>query len=288
MSKNDITDYEDNLEEDSEDYKPMSFKEWCWDVFISWGPAILAVFFVRSFIAEPFRIPSGSMVPTLEIGDHILVTKYSYGFKIPLTRIPIGTPSLPERGDVIVFVKPGQGEDSLVKQFDLPFPPFTTIDFVKRVVGLPGDKIQVRNNRLIVNGVEQKKSSENSNFNFINQNCYSEKNHQYTEYFGDKDHMVLNAYSGGILSNFPQLPRDSHILKLSANPASTTEVVVPEGHVFVMGDNRDNSSDSRAWGFVPVENIKGKARTIWLSLDTCASNSVFGEMRGERFGISLD
>ena len=167
MTKIDLTDSEEEFAEDSEDYRPLSLKEWARDILISWGPAIFAVFFIRSVIAEPFRIPSGSMVPTLEIGDHILVTKYSYGFKIPLTRISIGEPGTPERGDVIVFVKPGQGEETFVKQFDFPFPPFATTDYVKRVAGLPGDTIKVVNNTLYVNGTAQIKTRVGS-YKFVN------------------------------------------------------------------------------------------------------------------------
>ena len=155
----DFNELDDFSEEDSEETEPMTFRDWLWDVFITWGPAIFAVLFLRSAVAEPFRIPSGSMVPTLAIGDHILVTKYSYGFRIPLTRIPITAPGVPDRGDVIVFVKPNPHQDDFVKNFDLPFPPFATQDFVKRVVGLPGDKIKVVNNVVYINGVAQEGSS---------------------------------------------------------------------------------------------------------------------------------
>lgn len=265
----DITDSEEEFEEDSEDYKPLSFRDWVKDIVISWGPAIFAVFFIRSVIAEPFRIPSGSMVPTLEIGDHILVTKYSYGFKIPLTRIPIGTPGTPERGDVVVFVKPGQGEDTFAKQFDLPFPPFATQDYVKRVVGLPGDKVKMVNNTLYVNGTAQLKTRVGA-YKFVNSRCYQTSTTKYSESFDGKEHEILN--NNGFSSTF----------------ADSEERTVPEGHIFVMGDNRDNSSDSRDWGFVPVKNIKGKARSVWLSLETCGTNSVFGDLRGDRFGVDLD
>ena len=272
MASIDITESEEEFEEDSEDYKPLSFGQWTRDILISWGPAIFAVFFIRSVIAEPFRIPSGSMVPTLEIGDHILVTKYSYGFKIPLTRIPIGTPEAPTRGDVVVFVKPGQGEETFVKKFDLPFPPFATVDYVKRVVGLPGDKVKMVNNTIYINGIAQIKTRVGSH-KFVNSKCYQTNTTKYSESFNGKEHSILNNNS------------------FTSPLADTKEETVPEGHIFVMGDNRDNSSDSRAWKelkFVPFENIKGKAQNIWLSLDTCGTNSVFGDLRGERFGIDLD
>ena len=264
----DFNELDDFSEEDSEVTEPMTLREWMWDVFVTWGPAIFAVLFLRSAIAEPFRIPSGSMVPTLAIGDHILVTKYSYGFRIPLTRIPIGTPDVPERGDVVVFVKPNATQDDFVKKFDLPFPPFATQDFVKRVIGIPGDKVKVVNNVIYLNGVVQEKKQEGP-FKFVNQSCHQTNTVEYTETVDGKDHAILNnARFGSRVGDYP-------------------ETTIPDGHVFVMGDNRDNSSDSRVWGFVPVQNIKGKARFIWLSLKTCGTNSVFGEVRGERFGIPI-
>ena len=264
----DFNELDDFSEEDSEETEPMTFKEWLWDILVTWGPAIFAVLFLRSAIAEPFRIPSGSMVPTLAIGDHILVTKYSYGFRIPLTRIPLGTLSSPERGDVIVFVKPNPFQDDFAKQFDLPFPPFATQDFVKRVVGLPGDTVKVDNNVIYVNGVAQERAQVGP-FKFVNQNCRETNTVEFTETMDGKPHAILNnSQFGSRIGNFP-------------------ETNIPDGHVFVMGDNRDNSSDSRVWGFVPLENIKGKARFIWLSLRTCGTSSVFGEVRGERFGIPI-
>ena len=157
----------------------------------------------------------------------------------------------------------------MAKQFDLPFPPFATQDYVKRVVGRPGDSVKVVNNTIFVNGIAQPKSKEGTH-KFVNQNCYQSNTTRFTEIFDGKEHSILNNSAfGGRLGNFD-------------------EVTVPENHVFVMGDNRDNSSDSRVWGFVPLQNIKGKARTIWLSLETCGTQSVFGEVRGERFGLSLD
>jgi len=265
----DFNELDDFSEEDSEETEPMTFREWLWDVFITWGPAIFAVLFLRSAIAEPFRIPSGSMVPTLAIGDHILVTKYSYGLRIPLTRIPLVEPSIPERGDVIVFVKPNPSQDDFVKKFDLPFPPFATQDFVKRVVGLPNDRIKVVNNVLFINGTAQNKEQVGS-FPFVNQNCHKTNTIEFKETFDKKKHAILNnARFGSRIGDFP-------------------ETVIPKGQVFVMGDNRDNSSDSRVWGFVPLHNIKGKARFVWLSLRTCGTKSVFGEVRGERFGIPIE
>ena len=259
IEKDELIDDIDDVEETT----PMSFTEWLKDIFWTWGPAIFVVFFIRSSIAEPFRIPSGSMVPTLEIGDHILVTKSSYGWRIPFTRIPITSPKVPNRGDVIVFVKPNEHQNDLSKQFDFPFPPFATVDYVKRVIGLPGEKIKLINNVVYVNGIPLEKTQMGP-FTFVNQNCLSSNTSKFTEKIDDQPHLILNNNTfGSQLSDYK-------------------EITVPEGEVFVMGDNRDNSSDSRVWGTVPLWNIKGKAQWIWMSLDTCEANSMFGSMRDGR------
>ena len=198
-----------------------------------------------------------------------MVTKYSYGWRIPLTRIPIGSPQVPERGDVIVFVKPNPEQDDFAKKFDFPFPPFWTKDFIKRVVGIPGDKVRVKNNVVFVNGVAQVKEKV-GDFKFVNQNCYSTNTVEYTETMNRQPHKILN--NSQYVSRFSDF----------------AEFTVPAGEVFVMGDNRDNSSDSRDWGTVPLWNIKGKAQWIWLSLETCNSQSVFGEVRSERFGLAVE
>jgi len=245
------------------------FKDWCLDILVTWGPAILVVMLIRSMVAEPFRIPSGSMVPTLAIGDHILVTKYSYGFRWPMTRIPVTDMGVPDRGDVVVFIYPGSNEGKISQYIDLPVPPFNTLDYVKRVVGLPGEEIHVRNNVLHINGVAQERQMQDS-VEFIDDRCRKNATRAYTENLDGLEHTILNAASYG--------------LRLGDYGPRT----VPEGHVFVMGDNRDHSSDSRVWGFVPVENIKGKARMVWLSYDKCKRTiPVLGEIRGDRFGETV-
>ena len=240
-----------------------------WEIVTTWGPAFLAVFVIRSMLVEPFRIPSGSMVPTLAIGDNIVVTKFSYGFRIPLTRIPIGELEAPERGDVVVFVFPGK--DTGVKHWvDLPVPPFATVDYVKRVVGIPGDVIEMRDQVLYVNG-EAKERRYIDDFTFTDDRCDDYGTKRYIETFDDaKDHEILYAKRhAGVIKDF----------------GPTT---VPEGHVFAMGDNRDHSYDSRGWGTVPLRNIKGKAQFIWLSWDTCMSNiPYFGDIRTDRMGMGI-
>lgn len=274
MDNNEI---DDELEDElfTDETEPLTFGGWLLDILKTWGPAVFAVFFIRSAIAEPFRIPSGSMVPTLAIGDHILVTKFSYGFRIPLTRIPIGSLSTPERGDVIVFVYPGSDEnpDGSYKPshyIDLPFPHFSTLDYVKRVVGLPGDRVSVRDNVLYINGKKQEKVFVDDKA-FVDDRCRTHDTKHYREKLGDVEHDILNA--------------SRSMLRMGDYP----ETLIPEGKVFVMGDNRDHSSDSRVWGMVPLWNIKGKARFIWLSYDQCeGSMPVLGSIRSDRFGIPVE
>lgn len=273
----DNQDTEDEFDDDllSEELEPMTFGSWFIDIIKTWGPAIFAVFFIRSAIAEPFRIPSGSMVPTLAIGDHILVTKFTYGLRIPLTRIPIGSLKIPDRGDVVVFVYPGSDENpdgsfSPSHYIDLPFPPFSTLDYVKRVVGLPGDRISVKDNVLYINGKKQGKSLK-QNETFVDDRCRSHETKRYRENLGGYEHDMLNA--------------SRSTLRMGDYP----ETLIPEGKVFVMGDNRDHSSDSRVWGTVPLRNIKGKAQFIWLSYNQCEGGMpVLGSIRSERFALPVE
>ncbi len=226
---------------------------WLWDMLRTWGPALLAVLVIRSAIAEPFRIPSGSMVPTLAIGDHILVSKFSYGLRIPFTQIELLPLGEPERGDVIVF----------------RYPPDPSLDYIKRIVGLPGDTVEVRNGVVYVNGQEARRTYRDR-FKFVNDRCQVQEERLYDEDLLGVVHPVLASVgSSGIRRNYG--PR-----------------TVPEGHYFVMGDNRDNSADSRVWGFVPRENIKGKAIWVWLSVDRCnGSIPIIGSFRPGRFGLRV-
>lgn len=248
--------------------------DWLWDLARTWGPAILVVLLIRSVLFEPFRIPSGSMVPTLAIGDHILVTKYSYGLRWPLTRVPVSELRAPERGDVVVFVYPGSDQDPTTGQpsighwLDVPYPGIT-IDYVKRVVGLPGDTIQVRENVLYVNGRAQAQTLVGP-LEFVDDRCDPYPTRQLEEDLEGRAHAILTTTRyGGRMPDFGP-------------------VTVPDGQVFAMGDNRDHSADSRVWGFVPLRNIKGRARFVWLSYDQCKPGlPLLGELRGDRMGATV-
>ena len=205
-------------------------------------PVILAVFVLRSFLFEPFKIPSGSMIPTLLVGDLILVNKFEYGIRLPVinTKLTEGTPL--HRGDVVVF----------------RYPPKPSLDYIKRVVGLPGDEVAYLNKRLTINGKPVSKQPVPDFFDEDTMQYYK----QFEEVLGGKRHRILNddnrpAFIPGA-ENFPN--RD--------NCRYSVEGVVckvPPGHYFMMGDNRDNSLDSRYWGFVPDANIVGKAFFIWMN-----------------------
>ncbi len=239
----------------SDKHDEEGFGPWAWSQFKTWVPAILIVLGIRTSIAEPFRIPSGSMIPTLAIGDHLLVTKFSYAIKAPIpgTDITLVERGIPERGDIVVF----------------KYPMDPNIDYIKRVVGLPGDVIHVVNNQLFINDEPQEQTYVGPE-NFRNNRCQSNKAKHFKEQLGE---MSYDIYTAPLLSS---------------SLANFGPYQVPKGQVFTMGDNRDNSSDSRAWNGVPIENIKGKAHFIWLSYDACeAGIPVLGEFRFERFGSSL-
>ncbi|MCX7153619.1 MAG: signal peptidase I [Proteobacteria bacterium] len=216
----------------------------------SFFPVILIVFVLRSFLFEPFKIPSGSMIPTLLIGDFILVNKFTYGIRLPVINKKIVDINSPQRGDVMVF----------------RFPEDTSLDYIKRVVGLPGDKIAYVNKRLTVNGQDVPVKAMDD---YLHKERISYSK-QFAETFGGRDHTILvdqDAPPGVPFATAFRF-RDNCIY----NSGGVT-CTVPPGHYFMMGDNRDNSSDSRVWGFVPEENIVGKAFFIWFN---------FNELR--RFG----
>lgn len=205
--------------------------------------ALLLALFIRTFILQAFKIPSGSMEPTLLIGDHILVSKFAYGIHIPNV-VPVINLKLfpdiilfsetPERGDIIVF----------------KFPRNESRDFIKRVIGLPGDRLQVKAQRLFING---------------------------------KPYEDSHAYHRELPGPDPLIPRDDF-----------GPVLIPDGHLFVMGDNRENSQDSRYWGFLDLKKVKGKALVIYWSWNTLDENVFFqffgwdGWVRSDRFGKVLE
>ncbi|KAF0165017.1 MAG: signal peptidase I [Rhodocyclaceae bacterium] len=208
----------------------------------SFFPVILAVFLLRSFLVEPFKIPSGSMIPTLLVGDFILVNKYTYGVRLPVLNKKIVELNSPQRGDVVVF----------------RYPPDPTLDYIKRVVGLPGDKIVYRNKKLTINGQEvaQKKTDDYLDRDRL---FYTPR---FVETLGSVEHHIL------VEPDAPPFVQQIVRFPHSDNCHYNSEGVsceVPPGHYFMMGDNRDNSQDSRFWGFVPDENLVGKAFFIWFN-----------------------
>ena len=211
--------------EESEEITP-----WLIDYARSFFPILLAVFFIRSFIVEPFRIPSESMLPGLMAGDYILVNKYQYGVRLPVFRNKIIPLSEPERGDVLVFQYPVDPNDN----------------FIKRVIGLPGDVISYEQGNLYINGELAPKEWLESITRFNQAGMFNE-----VELFAQQ----LGEH------NFEIYERDGP-------GRSVPYFEVPEGHYFAMGDNRNDSDDSRVWGVVPEENIIGRAFFIWMSWDS--------------------
>jgi len=231
--------------------RPKGAKEPLW---VEWGadffPIILIVFFLRSFVVEPFKIPSGSMIPTLLVGDFILVNKYTYGIRLPVINKKIIALNEPQRGDVMVF----------------RYPSDPSVDYIKRVIGLPGDVVAYQNKRLSVNGepVEATRLDDYIDLECAKgaTQCAARSLEQYSAKFGRVEHRLLNnpVVPAAVfdVEHFPY--RDNCTYN-----AAGVSCKVPDGHYFMMGDNRDNSRDSRSWGFVPEENIVGKAFFIWLN-----------------------
>ncbi|MEC8077781.1 MAG: signal peptidase I [Pseudomonadota bacterium] len=204
-------------------------------------PVLFVVLILRSFFIEPYKIPSGSMIPTLMIGDFILVDKNIYGYKIPLTNITLFENENPKRGDVVVFKYP---EDQ-------------SINYIKRVIGLPGDKILYKNKRLYINDSEYPLIKVEHSFDPIE----IADGHVFIENNLQKEYMILNQ----------------------SNPPFNFEYYVPNGTYFVLGDNRDNSNDSRFWGPVPEENLVGKAFYIWMFWNSDSYYSFF-----DRVGTKIE
>lgn len=206
----------------------------------SFFPILLIVFAIRSFLYEPFRIPSSSLEPTLLTGDFILVNKFHYGLRLPVLHNKVSDGTMLHRGDIIVF----------------RWPPNPSIDFIKRVIGLPGDHISYINKELYVNG--QKIDQELLPNSSLNVNEVIEKQENL---LGIKHHIYQDP---------------------SKNSYDYQDIAVPTGMYFVMGDNRDDSADSRYWGFVPETNIIGKAVMVWMSWD-----NTHWKVRWQRLGMPI-
>lgn len=206
-------------------------------------PVILIVFVLRSFLFEPFKIPSGSMIPTLLVGDLILVNKYHYGIRLPVINTKLIANNDPQRGDVIVF----------------RYPVDTRIDYIKRVVGVPGDEVSYLNQQLSVNGKPVPAQALGD--------YYDEDSLRYAPHFREQ----LGSTSHGILVDpkrqqyYGPDPKSFPMADACRYSAEGVVCKVPAGHYFVMGDNRDNSQDSRFWGFVPDRNIVGRAFFVWMN-----------------------
>jgi signal peptidase I len=208
----------------------------------SFFPVILIVFVLRSFLVEPFKIPSGSMIPTLLVGDFIAVNKFIYGIRLPVLNKKIVELGSPQHGDVVVF----------------RYPPDPSLDYIKRVVGLPGDKVAYLNKRLTINGQQVSHDMIGDYFD-ADRMFYTPR---YVERLGAVEHAILiEDDSPAFVPHVMQFPQREKCLY--NGEGFTCEV--PEGHYFVMGDNRDNSQDSRVWGFVPDENLVGKAFFVWFN-----------------------
>ena len=226
----------------SEAQEHILAQPWWLDWTAGLFPVIISVFFLRSFIVEPFKIPSGSMIPTLLVGDLILVNKFQYGLRLPVLNTKITEGEKPQRGDVMVF----------------RYPPNPNLDYIKRVVGLPGDTVAYLNKRLTINGEAVATQSVPEFFDEDAMRYFK----QYEEKLGAQSHRLLNdeqrpAFVPGA-DHFPGYEACNYTVE-------GVTCTVPQGHYFMMGDNRDNSMDSRYWGFVPEKNIVGKAFLVWMN-----------------------
>ena len=220
----------------------LLMQPWWLDWTAGLFPVIAAVFLLRSFLFEPFKIPSGSMIPTLLVGDLILVNKFHYGVRLPVVNTKLTDGNAPQRGDVMVF----------------RYPPKPSLDYIKRVVGLPGDEVAYLNKRLTINGKVIDTAAVPEFFDEDSMRYMR----QFEEQLGVKPHRLLND------EDRPAFVPGAEDFPFRENCRYSVEGVtckVPAGHYFMMGDNRENSLDSRYWGFVPDKNIVGKAVFVWMN-----------------------
>ena len=220
----------------------LIMQPWWLDWTAGLFPVIVVVFLLRSFLFEPFKIPSGSMIPTLLINDLILVNKFHYGVRLPVINLKVLDNNSPQRGDVMVF----------------RYPPKPSLDYIKRVVGVPGDEVAYLNKKLTING---KALTKTALPDFFDEDTMRYAK-QFDEATGSRHYRLLND------EDRPAFIPGTEDFPFKQNCRYSSEGVVckvPEGHYFMMGDNRDNSLDSRYWGFVPEKNIVGKAFFVWMN-----------------------
>jgi signal peptidase I len=236
-----ISSWGPDVQADPKDAKEPFWVEWGASFF----PVILIVFVFRSFLFEPFKIPSGSMIPTLQIGDFILVNKFIYGIRLPVINKKIIDVNSPQRGDVMVF----------------RYPEDPSLDYIKRVIGVPGDTVAYQNKRLSING-QPVETTKTFDYHHPERLYYSD---QYVARMSNIEFRYLNdSDAPAFIPDASQFPYRENCTYNAAGVICK----VPAGHYFMMGDNRDNSRDSRFWGFVPERNIVGKAFFIWLNLSS--------------------
>lgn len=233
--------------------EPSTIVDTCVQIF----PVIAFVLILRSFLWEPFQIPSGSMMPTLLDGDFILVNKFNYGLRDPVVRNKFIEIGLPERGDVAVF----------------KYPEDPKIDYIKRVIGLPGDRIIYRNKSIYIKPACQESDAKCPDFEQVVNTFKKETESPDGSYGLSRYTADMPNKSHDILIDNQILPRTQYYYKQAGTQQD--EFVVPAGHYYVMGDNRDNSLDGRFWGFVPEENLVGEAIAIWMSFDFDRDQSSF-------------
>jgi signal peptidase I len=214
------------------------------DMARAFFPVIVVVFLIRSFWVEPFKIPSGSMKPTLLVGDFILVNKYTYGIRLPVLNRKVVEVGEVKRGDVVVF----------------RFPADPSVDYIKRVVGLPGDKVEYKGKLLAINGrpvpVQAAGHYTDGELNYVRLPTFTEK-------LGERTHTMMVVPPEPTV-NLAQVKQFPYRENCEYNDDGFT-CTVPPGHYFMMGDNRDQSADSRYWGFVPDDHIKGRAFLVWMN-----------------------
>ncbi len=240
----------------------LYMQPWWLDWTAGLFPVIAVVFVLRSFLFEPFKIPSGSMIPTLHVGDLILVNKFHYGVRLPVINTKLTEGNAVQRGDVMVF----------------RYPPKPSLDYIKRVIGVPGDEVAYLNKQLTINGQPVIKAPradffEQDSMRYITQ--FEEKlplGSTPAEMNAQRSHLLLND------KDRPSFIPGAEDFAFKDNCHYTVEGVtckVPAGHYFMMGDNRDNSLDSRYWGFVPEKNIVGKAFFVWMNFGSLSRIGAF-------------